>query len=74
MTLRDRVAQIKDGRFSNLAEALDWKDECTDCRYMEPQAKNRYRCAVLGTCPGVTLCDELKEYILKALNPIDSSE
>ena len=66
-TLKDRVASIDKNRFSDLAGLLDFQDCCLECHVFDSVAEDDYRCAMLGTCPGITLSEDIKQYIIRKL-------
>lgn len=62
MNLRAELRAIDDGRFERVLSALDVRDACAECKYMNPRAKETFRCAVLGSCPAVTLSEKTLDY------------
>lgn len=56
---------IDGGRFKNLLESVRFKSVCVDCSYFDKSKKHSYRCAVPGQCIGVTISDEVKNYLLE---------
>lgn len=50
---------VIDGTACRVTEA------CIDCKYFNPEAKESFRCACMGTCPGVTYSEKYKAWLLK---------
>lgn len=67
MNLKEQVAAIDDGRFEAIAK-LDFSDSCRRCRTWTGEGAGGYRCACLGSCPGVTLSEEMKDYIKRKIS------
>ena len=66
-TLKERVASIEKNRFADLAGLLDFEDNCLECNEFDSTLPESFRCAMLGSCPGITLSEELKQYIIRKL-------
>jgi len=57
------------GKHKKLLKKLDIKDECVECYYFSliPE-DNRYKCNVMGSCPGCTLSLEFRDYLMSKLD------
>jgi len=55
VTKLDQLKSIQNGRLIPLIESLDFKEVCFECTYFDSSQSKRYRCACLGSCPGITL-------------------
>lgn len=62
--LEDRIIACDGGRFAELAKALDVKDVCLGCKTFNYNSRGHYKCAITGSCIGVTLGAETNAYIL----------
>ena len=69
MSFSERLIAIDDGRFEKLIEAMDGtSDYCERCRFWTGnEADGQARCACIGSCPGVTLSERLKDYLKEKL-------
>lgn len=62
---KERLIAIDDGRFEKVLNGLNVKPVCEGCNTFNPLKRESYKCAVLGRCPGITLSDRTKEYLIK---------
>jgi len=64
---KESVIAVDDGRFAELLRVVGFKDECCRCAYFTGEYSDKMynRCAVMGRCAGVTLSEDLKEYLMR---------
>ena len=44
---------------------VEVKSVCFTCKYFDDTKADSYRCAVLGTCPGITLSEQVKRVLVE---------
>lgn len=77
MQLKDELVLIDGGKFKNVIEALDIRENCRDCRYFSPKSQRNgvgHSCRKTPTCIGETLSKPMLRYIWLKLGMISEYE
>ena len=60
------ILATDNNRFEGLLNVCGFKPVCVKCYYFNPRIYNpelAYRCYVLGSCPAISLSEELQNYL-----------
>lgn len=68
------LKELDNGKFSNLINSIELKDDCFNCRFFSKSFVNEYPCKIPPNCIGATIEKSLRYYFIWKLNIITKEQ